>query len=84
MQSTLGPSFNNMGDSKSWYILFPDFIYFSFVTLTTLGFGDVSPLSPVARFLVYLEAIFGQFYLAILVASLVGSRMANMPNTNKD
>jgi len=61
---------------KQWFMLFPDFVYFSFVTITTLGFGDISPDLPVARFLVYLEAIVGQFYLAILVASLVGSRMA--------
>ena len=46
--------------------------------MTTLGFGDISPNLPVARFLVYLEAIVGQFYLAILVASLVGSRMSNI------
>jgi voltage-gated potassium channel len=46
--------------------------YFSFVTLTTLGFGDIAPRSAVARNLVVLEAIMGQLYLAILVARLVG------------
>lgn len=49
-----------------------EFIYFSFITLTTLGYGDISPISPLARTLAYLEAGFGQFYIAILVASLVG------------
>ena len=40
--------------------------------------GDLLPIQPVARFLVYFEAIVGQFYLAILVASLVGSRMSHI------
>jgi len=48
------------------------FYYFSFVTLTTLGFGDVVPLSPAARTLTWLEAVVGQLYLAILIARLVG------------
>lgn len=48
------------------------FYYFSFVTLTTLGFGDVVPLSPIARTLTWLEAVVGQLYLAILLARLVG------------
>lgn len=73
-------SFNNMKETDQWYVLFPDFVYFSFVTITTLGFGDISPTLPVARFLVYLEAVVGQFYLAILVASLVGSRMSSISN----
>jgi len=48
-------------------------VYFSFVTLTTLGYGDISPLTPLARFLVVLESVTGMFYLALVVASLVGS-----------
>ena len=48
------------------------FLYFSFVTLTTLGYGDISPASPVARALVMLEATSGQFFFAIFVARLVG------------
>jgi len=48
-------------------------LYYSFVTLTTLGYGDISPVSPVARALAYLEAVSGVMYVAILVASLVGS-----------
>ena len=51
--------------------LFPDQIYFSFVTLTTLGYGDLSPRGAVMRSLAVTEAILGQFYLAILVARLV-------------
>ena len=45
--------------------------YFSFVTLTTLGFGDITPLSPMAKSMVMLEAVIGQMYIAILIARLV-------------
>jgi hypothetical protein len=45
--------------------------YFSFVTLTSLGYGDITPLHPFARSLVTLEALTGQLFLAILVARLV-------------
>ena len=46
--------------------------YFSFVTLTTVGYGDITPHSPLARTLSMIEAVMGQMYLAILVARLVG------------
>lgn len=52
------------------------FLYYSFVTLTTLGYGDLTPLHPVARTLAYLEAVVGQLYVAVLVASLVGRHSA--------
>ncbi|MBT8054181.1 MAG: potassium channel family protein [Gammaproteobacteria bacterium] len=51
----------------------PNTTYFSFVTLTTLGYGDISPATPLAEVLVILEAVTGIFYLAIIVASLMGS-----------
>jgi hypothetical protein len=47
-------------------------IYFSFTTLTTVGYGDVRPVHPVARSLAVAEALVGQLYLAIMIASLVG------------
>ncbi len=80
LQLEFSGSFPAMNSHSNWFTLFPEFIYFSFVTITTLGFGDISPTLPVARFLVYLEAVVGQFYLAILVASLVGSRMSSISN----
>ena len=49
-----------------------ELIYFSFVTLTTLGFGDISPATVDTRTTVWIEAAVGQLYLAILVARLVG------------
>jgi hypothetical protein len=48
------------------------FIYFSFVTLTTLGYGDVTPNNTTVSTLTYMEALFGQLFLAIMVARLVG------------
>lgn len=53
--------------------------YFSFVTLTTLGYGDVLPLVPVAQSLAYLEAVIGQLYIAILIAGLVGAHLNQHP-----
>ena len=47
------------------------FLYFSFITMSTLGYGDISPLTPHGMTATYIEAIFGQLYLAILVARLV-------------
>ena len=49
-----------------------DFLYFSVVTLTTLGFGDITPQSTLAKVFVTSEALVGQLYLTILVARLVG------------
>jgi Ion channel len=46
--------------------------YFSVVTLTTVGFGDIVPRSAAARMFATLEAVMGQIYLAVLVARLVG------------
>ena len=47
-------------------------IYYSFVTLTTLGYGDILPLTDRARSLAYVEAVIGQIYLVVLVGKLVG------------
>jgi hypothetical protein len=57
-------------------LAFDQFIYFSFVTLTTLGYGDITPVLPLARALAYLEAVIGQLYVAVLVAALVGRHVA--------
>lgn len=52
-------------------------IYFSFATLTTTGYGDISPLQPMARAMCNLEAIFGQLYPATLLARLVTLEIAH-------
>lgn len=51
--------------------------YYSFVTLTTVGYGDVTPLSSTTRTLAWIEAVSGQFYLAVVVAGLVSLIAAN-------
>ncbi len=52
-------------------------LYFSFVTLTTLGYGDITPVSATARSLAYLQAVVGQFYVAVLVAGLVSAYISD-------
>lgn len=53
-------------------------MYFSFVTLTTLGYGDITPINNVARSLAFLEAAMGQIYLTVLIASLVGVHISTV------
>jgi hypothetical protein len=60
----------------------PLFTYYSFVTLTTVGYGDVTPLSAPARTCAWLEALTGQFYLAVLVAGLVGALLSRKSETS--
>jgi hypothetical protein len=52
------------------------FEYYSFVTLTTLGFGDITPLTKVAKSFSVLEAVIGQLYLVVVVARFVGMLVA--------
>jgi voltage-gated potassium channel Kch len=62
------PSISERSDA----MLVAVFQYFSTVTLTTVGFGDVVPVAPAARLVTGLEAIVGQLYLAVVIATLVG------------
>ncbi len=57
---------------------YPLFVYFSFCTLSTVGYGDILPVSRIARAMSCLEATFGQLYLAVLVARLVGLHTATL------
>ncbi len=75
-------AFNGL-EQQVWYDNFADVAYYSFVTLTTLGYGDISPIVPIARFFVYMEAIVGVFYMAILVASLIGIKTSTL-TSDKD
>ena len=56
--------------------IFPVLGYFSLTTLSTIGFGDITPLTLQARYVAVAEGITGQFYLAILVSRLVGLQMS--------
>ena len=62
-------------EPENWVYALSTMTYFSFVTLTTLGYGDMSPVTPIAKVLVSLEAVTGMFYFAIVVASLIGAAM---------
>jgi voltage-gated potassium channel len=54
-------------------------LYFSFITLSTVGYGDIIPVSEVARMLAILEAMFGMFYMALLIARLVSLYSSKIP-----
>jgi len=68
-------------DGSTWS---PDWIYYSFVTLTTVGYGDMLPLTFSARALSYIETILGQFYIAILVAGLVSAYLASKQDASSE
>jgi hypothetical protein len=58
-----------------------DLFYFSFVTLTTLGYGDIVAVHPIARMLVILEGVAGQLFPAILIARLVSLQVQSKKKT---
>jgi voltage-gated potassium channel len=72
----LGPPAASAGEAP-----FPVLIYFSLTTLSTIGFGDITPLTLQSRYAAVAEGITGQFYLAILVARLVGMQMSQAAST---
>jgi hypothetical protein len=61
----------------------PELTYFSFLTLTTVGFGDIVPIAPVARVLAMLEALIGQIFLATFLAFLVGNLLIQKQKEQK-
>jgi hypothetical protein len=61
---------------------FYPFYYFSLVTMTTVGYGDLLPVSTPARTLATMEGILGQIYLTILVARLVGMYLMNQQESD--
>lgn len=61
----------------------PELMYFSMVTLTTLGYGDITPLSAPARAMATMQAVSGQIYLTVLVARLVGMHIAQKQTGEK-
>ena len=63
-------------------VLLSDFIYFSIVTFTTLGYGDFLPFTSLTRILAALEAVSGQLYVAIVLARLMGIYLQNTATKN--
>jgi hypothetical protein len=70
-------AFTNLPVSHGDFAVAGNLIYFSFVTLTTTGYGDIAPLHPYSRSLANVEAIIGQIYPATLLARLVTLELAN-------
>jgi hypothetical protein len=70
-------------EAGRWRENFAEMAYYSFVTLTTLGYGDILPKSHIAQFFVYIEAIIGVFYMAIIVSSLISLRLASLEKKRK-
>lgn len=70
------PGSMNGLESGPWQRNLDDLIYYSMITLTTVGYGDISPATPLTRFLAYMESGVGIFYTTILVASLIGMRLS--------
>lgn len=58
--------------------VFPVLSYFSFITLTSIGYGDIAPVTLQARFVAMAEGVTGQFFLAVLVARLVSMQILRM------
>jgi len=73
---TIDPQAFSGVEGATWQERFSRMVYYSFVTLTTLGYGDVLPVKHVAEFFVYMEAIIGVFYMAIIVSSLISLRLS--------
>jgi len=63
-------------EASAMFMSLHNFFYYSFVCLTTTGFGDIAPTSDAARALSILESVTGQMYLAILIARLVSLEVA--------
>ena len=55
---------------------FHQFLYFSFVTITTTGYGDILPIKPIARTLAIFLALFGQLYLTVIIGILIGKYLS--------
>ena len=57
-----------------------DFIYYGFITLTTIGYGEITPVTGMARLLAIFTGISGQLYIAIIIATLVGKYLSQQTN----
>jgi hypothetical protein len=81
MAAILNPrSFDGLGNETS---AISAWMYYSFVTLTTVGYGDIVPVRPVARSLAIGEAITGQLYLTVLLARLVALQISRGSETTR-
>jgi len=76
---TVAPGSFTVADGSSMQ-MHQELLYFSFVTITTLGYGDIVPHLPLVRSLAVIEAVVGQFYIAVVIAWLVSSYAGSRRN----
>jgi amino acid transporter len=81
---SLGSSPTPISGPSSEQQAFPVLIYFSLTTLATIGYGDITPVTLQARYAAVAEGIMGQFYMAILVARLVGMQMSQAASRQEE
>lgn len=74
----------NFEQSSPQGLYFTQFIYYSYITLSTLGYGDIVPTGLEARVFSSLEAMIGQLYVAVLIARLVGLHISHTLLAKKD
>jgi hypothetical protein len=86
MVARLNPDAFNLPAAKGSAATMTGFnaFYFSFMTLSTVGYGDITPVSKGARMLAVLEAIAGLFYVAVLISRLVAIYTSNQSRSNPD
>ncbi|MDD1755297.1 MAG: potassium channel family protein [Methanomassiliicoccales archaeon] len=82
LTNTITPGSFYFSVDPSAMLNFSDFVYFSFVTLATLGYGDIIPLTAQARSFAIIEAITGSLYLAVLIAKIVSLSIASSVGKN--
>ncbi|WP_320007605.1 ion channel [Maridesulfovibrio sp.] len=66
-------SFAGINPADSVFAVRGALAYFSYVTMLTVGYGDIIPVSPMARSLTILQGLFGQMYLAVFIAGILGA-----------
>jgi hypothetical protein len=78
-------SFSISSDIQSqlgnWHTLHALFDYYSFTTISSIGYGNITTIRPVSNTLVWLEVMCGQFYMAVVLATIVGMKMAQAMST---
>ena len=80
MTASIYPGAYNLGETNDLKIM--DFAYYSIVTMSTLGYGDITPQIPQSRSLAILITLIGQFYMTLLMAFLIGKFLNSNKRTN--
>ncbi len=71
-------AFNGI-EYQHWSDNMSDAIYYSYITMTSVGYGEITPAVTLSRTLAYMQSVTGTFYLAVVVATLVGARVRRSP-----